>query len=159
MSIGMLMESAQAQQRLAQDLLTRLHAHTEDLDAIVRDEIRRTLIEELKALQTAIDSAALNLSRLKRITVGRVTLLAAALGLISGLAAPAVVFFRLPSPQEIASLEKQRQALSLNLEALRRAGGGVELRQCGQPARLCARVDARAPKYGLDGDFYVLHGP
>lgn len=158
MSIGMLMESAQAQQRLAQDQLTHLHAHTEDLDVIVRDEIRRTLIEELKALQSAIDSAALNLSRLKRVTVGRVALLAAALGLISGSAVPAVAIFWLPSTQEIASLQKQRQALSINLETLRRAGGGIELRQCGQPARLCARVDAHAPKYGLDGDFYVLHG-
>jgi hypothetical protein len=159
MSIGMLMESAQAQQRLAQDQLTHLHAHTEDLDAIVRDEIRRTLTDELKALQAAIDSAALNLNRLKRVTVGRATLLAAALGLFSGLAASAVVFLRLPSTQEIASLEKQRQALSINLETLRRAGGAVELRQCGQPARLCVRVDAHSPKYGLDGDFYVLHGP
>jgi hypothetical protein len=159
MSIGMLMESAQAQQRLAQDQLTHLHAHTQDLDVIVRDEIRRTLVEELKALQAAIDSAALNLSRLKRVTVGRATLLAAALGLISGAAAPSVAFFWLPSAQEIASLEKQRQTLSVNVESLRRAGGGVELRQCGQPARLCARVDAHAPKYGLDGDFYVLHVP
>src|SRR5579863_7856981 len=48
--LGLLMESAQAHQKLAEGQLQRLRAHTQDLDGVVRDEIRRTLVEELRAL-------------------------------------------------------------------------------------------------------------
>ena len=47
MKFGLLMESAQAHQKLAETHLERLRAHTQDLDGVVRDEIRRTLVEEL----------------------------------------------------------------------------------------------------------------
>jgi hypothetical protein len=50
MKVGLLMESAQAHQKLAEGQLERLRAHTQDLDSVVRDEIRRTLVEELRAL-------------------------------------------------------------------------------------------------------------
>jgi hypothetical protein len=38
------MESAQVQQKLIDENLAALKAHTRDLDGVVRDEIRRTLI-------------------------------------------------------------------------------------------------------------------
>src|SRR6202171_6593087 len=50
MKFGLLMESAQAHQKLAEAQLDKLRAHTDDLDGVVRDEIRRTLIEELQML-------------------------------------------------------------------------------------------------------------
>ena len=47
---GLLMETAQTHQSLADAALQRLRTHTQDLDAVVRDEIRRTLVEELRSL-------------------------------------------------------------------------------------------------------------
>ena len=50
MNVGLLLESAQTHQKLAEGQLERLREHTRDLDGVVRDEIRRTLVEELRAL-------------------------------------------------------------------------------------------------------------
>ena len=50
MKFGLLMESAQTHQKMAETHLERLRAHTEDLDGVVREEIRRTLVEELAEL-------------------------------------------------------------------------------------------------------------
>ena len=66
MKFGLLMESAQAHQKLAEMHLERLRAHTQDLDGVVREEIRRTLVDELKTLTAESDRAALALRGMKR---------------------------------------------------------------------------------------------
>jgi len=48
--LGFLMEAAQTHQQLAERVLEKLERHTRGLDDIVRQEIRRTLIEELRAV-------------------------------------------------------------------------------------------------------------
>ncbi len=58
MKFGLLMESAQAHQKLAEAQLEKLRAHTQDLDSVVRDEIRRTLVEELQMLTAESTRAA-----------------------------------------------------------------------------------------------------
>ncbi len=50
MKFGLLMESAQTHQKMAEAHLEKLRAHTQELDGVVREEIRRTLIEELQEL-------------------------------------------------------------------------------------------------------------
>ena len=40
LKLGLLMEGAQVQQKAAETQLEKLRAHTEDLDGVVRDEIR-----------------------------------------------------------------------------------------------------------------------
>src|ERR1700676_3462061 len=57
LKVGLLMESAEAHQKLAETHLTKLLAHTQGLDEVVRDEIRRTLIEEFQALSAESDRA------------------------------------------------------------------------------------------------------
>jgi len=66
MNFGLLMESAQAHQKLAESHLEQLRAHTRDLDAVVRDEIRRTLIEELQLLWAESKRATEALQRIRR---------------------------------------------------------------------------------------------
>ena len=56
MKLGLLMESAQAHQKSAEEQLEKLRVHTDDLDGVVRDEIRRTLIEELQMLTAESDA-------------------------------------------------------------------------------------------------------
>src|SRR3979490_2492672 len=66
MKFGLLMESAQAHQKLAEAHLEKLRAHTQDLDGVVREEIRRTLIDEFQALTAESDCAARALRDMKR---------------------------------------------------------------------------------------------
>src|SRR5271165_574652 len=66
MKFGLLMESAQAHQRLAESQLDKLRAHTQDLDGVVRDEIRRTLVEELQMLTAETTRATRALQKVRR---------------------------------------------------------------------------------------------
>ncbi len=63
---GLLMESAQAHQKLAETQLDKLRAHTQDLDGVVRDEIRRTLVDELQMLTAETTRATRALQRVGR---------------------------------------------------------------------------------------------
>ena len=158
MKFGLLMESAQAHQALAETQLERLRAHTQDLDAVVRDEIRRTLASELKFLNSEIKRATESLRRIGRsagLRVGIWTMLMAALCT----AIPLAILHRvLPSQSDIAGLRARRDELAATVAMLERRGGRVEWRYCGDAGRLCVRVDHQAPPYGEKADFYVVAG-
>jgi hypothetical protein len=64
----------------------------------------------------------------------------------------------LPSESEIASLRTRRDELSASVAALEKKGGRIDWRHCGEAARLCVRVDRKAPTYGETADFYVVAG-
>jgi hypothetical protein len=64
--LGFLMEAAQTHQQLAERALEKLERHTRGLDDIVRQEIRRTLIEELRAVHEESERAANALRRVRR---------------------------------------------------------------------------------------------
>src|SRR5271170_67855 len=66
MQVGLLMESAQTHQRLAETQLEKLRMHTQDLDGVVRDEIRRTLVQELSMLTTETARATRELEKIRR---------------------------------------------------------------------------------------------
>src|ERR1700757_1899192 len=66
LKLGLLMEAAQAQQTLAATTLDRLREHTAGIDAIVRQEIRATLLEELQAFDEDSPKAGGALPRLPR---------------------------------------------------------------------------------------------
>jgi hypothetical protein len=156
--IGLLMETAQAQQKLAETQLARLTAHLQGLDEVVRDEIRRTLIEELQGVTAEGRRAADALRRLHRAGSLRAAvwgfgLSALCAGLPAGLA-----WWSLPTPREFDALRAQRQQLTTGLERLKQAGGGVELRRCGTLQRLCVRVERGGPAFGEDADYFVVKG-
>src|SRR5262249_22465468 len=66
LKLGLLMEAAQAQQTLAATTLDRLREHAAGLDAIVREEIRATLLEETQSLCEESRRAAQALRNLQR---------------------------------------------------------------------------------------------
>ncbi len=158
MKFGLLMESAQAHQKLAESHLEKLRAHTQDLDEVVRDEIRRTLIDELKSLTAESDRAARALRGMKR--AANLRGLAWNLGMAALCTAiPAVgAYWLLPSMSDIAALRAQRDALTQNMAQLARRGAKGEWRSCGEAGRLCVRVDREAPVYGEKADYYVVKG-
>jgi hypothetical protein len=158
LKVGLLMESAQAHQRLVEENLATLSAHTRDLDAIVRDEIRRTLLEELQSLHAETERTIAALRSAARVAGARKGFVALAFSAVCSFTPAAVLWNRLPSQAEIGLLSTERDALTLNLARLQAAGARVEWRRCGETQRLCARVDRSAPAYGERSDFLVLKG-
>jgi hypothetical protein len=158
MAFGLLMESAQAHQKLAESQLQKLREHTRDLDGVVRDEIRRTLVDELQMLTVETARAIAALEKIKRGVTLRNTVASLGVAAACALAPIIVAKLVLPSPAEISSLTERRDQMALNISRLQQRGGGVDLRRCGAALRLCVEVDLKAPKYGDKADYYVIEG-
>ena len=153
---GLLMEAAEAQQRLGEECLERLQAHLRDLDAVVRDEIHHTLSEALAGLIEETMQAAQALRRMKHAADLRVLSWTVAVTLVSAALGAGTTWRLLPSTAEIAALRARRAALIADISRLEQYGAGVQLRRCGAHGRLCVRVDRKGPAYGADGDFLLV---
>jgi hypothetical protein len=55
-------------------------------------------------------------------------------------------------------LRMRRDEMMMSIGMLERQGGLIQWRRCGEKARLCVRVDRKAPPYGDDADYYVVEG-
>jgi hypothetical protein len=55
-------------------------------------------------------------------------------------------------------LRAQRDSLAQNIAHLEQRGGKVDWRSCGDSARLCVRIDRKAPVYGEKADYYIVKG-
>jgi hypothetical protein len=158
MKFGLLMESAQAHQKLAETHLEKLRAHTQDLDGLVREEIRRTLVDELKTLTAESDRAALALREMKRAANMRGVMWNIGIAILCTAIPTAIARFVLPSQSDIAAMRVQRDSLAQNIARLEQRGGKVDWRSCGDPGRLCVHVDRRAPVYGEKSDYFIVKG-
>ena len=158
MKLGLLMEAAQAQQRLGQESLERLAAHTRDLDVIVRDEIQRTVAEALGNVGSESRRATESLQRMRRATNVRTLLWTIAMAIVCSGIAMGGAWWVLPSQSEIAALRSRRADLTANIASLEQRGGMMDIKTCGARARLCVRVDRNAPAYGSDADYRVVKG-
>jgi hypothetical protein len=162
MKCGLLMETAQTHQSLADAALQRLRTHTQDLDAVVRDEIRRTLVEELRSLASEIDGAARSLRSLAHVANMRSALWSIGTLTLGGAFSIAITIvatrWLLPSHSEIAGLTARRDELALAVARLEQRGGRIDLRRCGDSERYCVRVDRNAPAFGRQADYLVVAG-
>src|SRR5580692_10261462 len=107
MKFGLLMESAQAHQRSAEAQLDKLRAHTDDLDGVVRDEIRRTLVEELQMLTAESRRAAEVLRRIRRSIGLRVAVSSIAVAILCTGIPVAIARWFLPSESDVRSEERR----------------------------------------------------
>lgn len=158
MKFGLLMESAQAHQKLAENQLERLRVHTRDLDGVVRDEIRRTLVEELKSLTAETTRATQALRKIKRVGAMRSAFWSLVLASVCALIPVAVARWILPSPVELAALRLKRDDMAASLQRLQQQGGRIQWRRCGEAERLCIRIDRKTPAYGEKADYFVVEG-
>jgi len=158
MKIGLLLETAQNHQDLADDALKRLHSHAQGLDTVVRDEVRRALICELGELVDQSTRAARALRALERAAHLRAVWCSAVLTALPGALVSALLWWWLPTPAQISALRTQQQELSAVNTRLSQSGGRIELRNCGSTARLCVRVDRHAPSFGERSDFMIVQG-
>lgn len=156
--VGLLMEAAQAQQTLAEGVLEKLNAHTRELDTVVRDEIRHTLVEELQVLGNESRRAAEALRSLGRSANIRVAIWSVGLTLLCTAIPLFATWCFLPSQSELTTLRAKREELMSSLARLEQRGARADLRQCGGTTRLCVRVDRKAPVYGDNGDYFVVKG-
>jgi hypothetical protein len=155
--LGLLMETAEHQQKLAEAALGKLNEQTQGLEAVVRDQIRRAIVEELKSVQVETQRAVEALQRVKRAANARVTLWTLGLTGSSVAVALFVIWWGLPTRAEIAVLRTERDELTRNVAALNQRGARADLRLCGS-RRLCVRVDLKAPRYGESSDYLVISG-
>ena len=153
---GLLMEAAQAQQRLAQGSLERLEAHLRDLDTVVRDETHRTLLETLAGLTAESTQAAEALRRLRHRADLRIFAWTVLVTLVSAAVALGAMRLMWPAPGQIETLRARRTALIADLRRLRQQGARIDLRRCGARRRLCVRVDRQGPAYGAHGEYLLV---
>jgi len=158
MKLGLLLESAQAQQALAQGARARLESHVGELAGIARDEIRTTLLEELSALGDDSRRAAETLRRLRYVADLRVALWTLAMAALACAVPLGAAWWLLPSRGEVAALEARREALESAVARLGAQGGRMELHRCGAGQRLCVRVDRSAGAFGDQADFLIVKG-
>ncbi len=158
MKLGLLMETAQSHQELVLGCLQRLQAHTQGLDAVVREEIRRTVVSELGAIVQEGERAAEALRALGRSAGLRMMWWSAVMTWLPGGLAALLLWWWLPAPDEITTLRAQREQLADAVRRLDQSGARVDLRRCGESGRLCVRVDRHAPVYGEQADFLVVKG-
>ena len=155
--LGFLMETAQSHQKTVEALFAKLKEHTQGLDAVVRDQIRHVVADELKSVRAETQGAVEALQALKRAANVHVTFWTLGATAIALSAALFVVWWVLPSPAEIAALRSERDALSSNVAVLDQRGARADLRRCGA-GHLCVRVDLKAPRYGESSDYLVIGG-
>ena len=156
---GLLMEAAQTHQSLVEAALERLKAHTGELDAIVREEIRRTLVDELQTLAAESKGATRSLRTLRRAanmhvalwSIG-ITALCCAMMIVVILAA---VRWLLPSRAEIAALRSQHEGHN----APPRGSSGATIGGAASDAgRRYGVIASKAPVFGQRADYFILAG-
>lgn len=156
--IGQLMETAFAYQHLAEDALGRLKSHTQGLDAIVREEIRRTFVEELHTLSEESRRATQAMQAVKRAANGRMVLWSIVVTALCAGTASAISLWTLPSKAEMATLRAQHDQFAAAVTQLEQRGGRIDLRRCANGTRLCVRVDREAPAFGEHREYMVVQG-
>jgi hypothetical protein len=155
--VGVLIEAAQTHQKLAEAAIEKLNKQTQGLEAVVRDQIQRALIDGLKSLHVETKGAVEGLQRVKRSANARVMLGTIGLTAMSVSVALFVAWCVLPTPTEIAALRAERDELSSKIAALSQRGARADLRRCGTE-HLCVRVDLKASRYGDSSDYLVIEG-
>jgi hypothetical protein len=155
--LGLLMETAQTHQKLAEAAIEKLSQHTQSLEAAVRDQIQRALVDALQTVHAEVQGATEALQKIKRAANARVTMWTLGLTAISAGIALVVAWWALPTPAEIARLRTERDELASNIAVLNQRGARADLRRCGA-GRVCVRVDLSAPRYGQSSDYVVIKG-
>lgn len=156
--IGLLMETVQAQQQLAENGLAALQLQLRNLDAVVRNEVRETLVAEFSGLAAESGRATAALNGLRRAINLRAVLWSVLTTALPTVGSTVALWHWMPSASELAARRAQILQLQTQASQLERAGGRVDLRRCGDSQRLCVRVDMRAGAFGASGEYRVVSG-
>jgi hypothetical protein len=158
MKLGLLMEAAQANHRVAEASLKKLRAFANDLTTVVRDEVRSVLITELSSLAQDSKRASDALRALQRAATIRAVAWSLSMTALCSAIPLGLVYWLVPSRAEIAALRARHDELARQITRLEQSGGRIDLRRCGDGERLCVRVDRKAPSYGEQSDYLIVRG-
>jgi hypothetical protein len=158
MKLGLLMEAAQANQKAAESSLRKLKAATNELATVVREEVHRVAMEELHCLAADSKRASDALRAVRRAANVRALVWSVGMTILCSVIALALAWWTIPSRAQIAALRARRDELTTQIANLEERGGRVDLRRCGDGARLCVRVDRKAPVYGDQSDYLIVRG-
>lgn len=158
MKLGLLMEAAQANQKAADSGLKKLKAVANELATVVREEVRRVMLDEIQCLAADSKRAADALQAVRRAASIRVLIWGFGITAVCSAVPLGLACWIIPSQAQIASLRARRDHLATQIANLEERGGRIDLRRCGQGARLCVRVDRQAPMYGEQSDYLVVRG-
>ena len=158
MRIGLLMEAAQAQQKAAESSLRKLKAVTGELTVTVREEVHRVLLEGIHSLSEDSKRASDALHAVRRAANLRTVAWSVGTTMLCSLIPLALACWIVPSRAEISALRAKHDDLVTRIADLEQRGGRIDLRRCGDGARLCVRVDRKAPSYGQQSDYLVVRG-
>jgi hypothetical protein len=157
-NIGLLMEAAQTHQDMAQTALQRLNDHAAGLDEVVRDAVRRAVVAEFGALGEHCTQTIESIRGLSRVATRRSVWTGAILAAIPAIIVAVALPYCLPGRAQVAAQKAQLSILQDNVARLAQTGGRIDLRHCGETARLCVRVDRHAPSFGEHADYFVVQG-
>lgn len=161
LKLGLLLETAQTHQKLVEALIEKLKAHTQGLEAVVREEVRRALDEELRELEQQANQAAEALEKMRRAADWRQILLGGVLAVLVAGITLGGFWLMAPSREEILKLRAERAELQSAIDLLASRGGRADLKPCGADkshAHLCVRVEPRLGRYGEERDYFVIKG-
>jgi uncharacterized protein YPO0396 len=158
MKLGLLMEAAQAHQKAAESSLKRLKATANDLAGIVRDEVRHVVIEEFQSLAADSKRASDALHEVQHAANVRALVWSVGITTLCSAIPLLLTCWIIPSRAEISALRAKHDELATKIASLEERGGRIDLRRCGDGARLCVRVDRKAPTYGAQSDYLVVRG-
>jgi hypothetical protein len=155
---GLLLDTVESQRAQATEVLERLQQHLTQIDEVVRDEIRATLLEELRTLAEEGRQARASLRRLRQAAHAHLGLWSTAIAVGAAAVPLALSWWLAPSAAELDALRATRAELRANVAQLSAQGGRVQLRHCGDAQRLCVRVERTAPRYGEGGEYAIVQG-
>ena len=158
MKLGLLMEAAQTHQKSAESSLKKLRATASELAGIVREEVRHVVIEEFQSLAADSKRASDALHKVQRAANVRALLWSLGMTVLCSAIPLVLACWIIPSRAEISALRTQHDELATQIARLEERGGRIDLRSCGDGARLCVRVDRKAPTYGEQSDYLVVRG-
>jgi|SRR5579864_8972664 len=158
MRLGLLMEAAQANHKLAEASIRKLRTLSAEMANTVRVEVREAVAGELRSLAADSRRAADALHSIRRAANLRVLLFSLATTCLCSAIPFGLALWIIPSKSEIAALRARYSELRSAVAALEESGGRVELRRCGTGSRLCVRVDRSAPAFGEQSDYLVVKG-
>lgn len=156
--VGLLCEAVEMQQRGASEALAELRSLSATIDETVRDEIRRSLVDEFKSVADELDRVLRDLRGVRRHLGLRAAIFVTATMAVGGASCAAAIRWLAPSPQRIAALRQERDSLTREVAVLDRRGGRVKLSACGPSRRLCVRIDRREPFFGAHADYAIAKG-
>jgi hypothetical protein len=158
MKLGLLMEAAQAHQKAADSSLKKLKAAANDLASVVREEVRRAVLDDLHALEADSKRACEALHAVRRAANLRVLTWSFGMTLLCSAVPLCLAGWIVPSRAEIAALRAKHDELATKIASLEQRGGRIDLRRCGDGGRLCVRIDRKAPPYGEQSDYLIVRG-